>query len=606
MADCDEFVVQAEPFSAFGAPVTPPCSPMPPAKLTPSGVSLPNLAWQSSPIGRGGDSSSEDARTPLKAAATPAESPRLQATPLSKSADCAQVAASPAHTMSSTPGHSASWLSLAGDDSFTVASPAACSTPLATPEAARQRSSTLTFCVTPAVFRLADEPIQVAPATLTAAATTPVASRKRLNLLPSSPHLSDEEDYDDEDDDDAGPAVVSIVSGQGGESGCGGTSGNSPQASHRLSTGSHADESASPKSENSESDTDSETTPKRKRRRGGPYPNPAGFACQQSPGGHANHNTEITAALDALAEMNKNTGNRWRNLAYTKAANAIRNYPKQITSVEEVRRIPCVGGRIAEKVKEIIETGHLRRLEEIAKNPQETTVNLFSQIFGAGPDTCLRWYAQGFRTLEDLRTKATLTKPQAIGLKYLEEFKQRIPRLEVARIEAVVHDALHTLDPSLTMVTCGSYRRGVETCGDVDILLTGPGDTTHVISRLVGGVLRCFFTDDLTHVGESCDKYMGVCRLPGGLHRRIDLKAFRAEEWACALLYFTGSGHFNRSMRLFARKKGYSLSEHALVRRWGRPSSAEEFKGEPIPVATEKDVFRVLGLEFKTPEERNV
>lgn len=54
-----------------------------------------------------------------------------------------------------------------------------------------------------------------------------------------------------------------------------------------------------------------------------------------------------------------------------------------------------------------------------------------------------------------------------------------------------------------------------------------------------------FHSDDLTH--ESSDKFMGVCQINNGFHRRIDLQAFKLEEWPFALLYFTGSGHFNRS-----------------------------------------------------------
>ena len=59
---------------------------------------------------------------------------------------------------------------------------------------------------------------------------------------------------------------------------------------------------------------------------------------------------------------------------------------------------------------------------------------------------------------------------------------------------------------------------------------------------------------------------MGICKLnkPNSLHRRIDMKIYPSDQYGFALLYFTGSDYFNRSMRFFARKKGYSLSDHAL------------------------------------------
>lgn len=69
------------------------------------------------------------------------------------------------------------------------------------------------------------------------------------------------------------------------------------------------------------------------------------------------------------------------------------------------------------------------------------------------------------------------------------------------------------------------------------------------------GVEIGLLTDDLSSSGEH-DSYMGVCMLEGSRHRRIDMKVYPAAEYAFALLYFTGSGYFNRSMRLFAEKKG--------------------------------------------------
>jgi DNA polymerase/3'-5' exonuclease PolX len=59
--------------------------------------------------------------------------------------------------------------------------------------------------------------------------------------------------------------------------------------------------------------------------------------------------------------------------------------------------------------------------------------------------------------------------------------------------------------------------------------------------------------------------------------------------------------HFNRSIRLWARKNGYSLSDHALVRRLN-----DDEKGPPIAVASEEDIFRLLGLEYVAPKDRDV
>lgn len=103
-------------------------------------------------------------------------------------------------------------------------------------------------------------------------------------------------------------------------------------------------------------------------------------------------------------------------------------------------------------------------------------------------------------------------------------------------------------------------------------------------------------------------KYLGVCQLPGPerRHRRLDIIVVPYSEFACALLYFTGSAHFNRSMRALAKTKGMSLSEHALSSAVVR--SAQGLKvgsGRVLPTPTEKDVFRLLGLPYREPAERD-
>lgn len=75
-------------------------------------------------------------------------------------------------------------------------------------------------------------------------------------------------------------------------------------------------------------------------------------------------------------------------------------------------------------------------------------------------------------------------------------------------------------------------------------------------------------TDSLTESKSGADKWMGVCQLRRDLpHRRLDFQLIAREAWPFALLYFTGSEHFNRSMRLWAGRLGLSLSQHALVKR---------------------------------------
>uniref|UniRef100_A0A9L0RH03 DNA polymerase n=1 Tax=Equus caballus TaxID=9796 RepID=A0A9L0RH03_HORSE len=228
-------------------------------------------------------------------------------------------------------------------------------------------------------------------------------------------------------------------------------------------------------------------------------------------------------------------------------------------------------------------------------------------------EEALSTQVQGFRSLEDIRNQASLTTQQAIGLKHYNDFLERIPREEATEIEQTVQKSAQAFNPGLLCVACGSYRRGKATCGDVDVLLTHPDGRSHqgILSRLLDSLRQQgFLTDDLVSQEENGQqqKYLGVCQLPGPgrRHRRLDIIVVPYSEFACALLYFTGSAHFNRSMRALAKTKGMSLSEHALSTAVVRNTQGLKVaSGRVLPTPTEKDVFRLLGLPYREPAERD-
>ncbi|XP_064079243.1 DNA polymerase lambda-like isoform X2 [Macrobrachium nipponense] len=296
------------------------------------------------------------------------------------------------------------------------------------------------------------------------------------------------------------------------------------------------------------------------------------FVCSQPSSSQTKgFNSHITTELEKLAAAYKSKNDTWRAVGYEKAISAIRNYPHEITSREEALQIRGVGARLADKVAEIIESGKLRKVAEVCEGEEAQTLQLFMGVWGAGPTTAQSWYIQGFRTLDDLRSKATLTRHQQIGLKYYDDINSRIPRDEVVEIENYVRDAALSIKKGLIVTVCGSYRRGKPTCGDVDVLITHPDGHSHsMIFKPILQKLRDtgFLTDDLVIQEDNGDqkKYLGVCLLPGEnrKHRRLDVIVVPYSEHAPALMYFTGSAHFNRSMRLLAIKMGLSLSEHGL------------------------------------------
>uniref|UniRef100_A0A3B3WDT7 DNA polymerase lambda n=2 Tax=Poecilia mexicana TaxID=48701 RepID=A0A3B3WDT7_9TELE len=323
-----------------------------------------------------------------------------------------------------------------------------------------------------------------------------------------------------------------------------------------------------------------------------------------------NFNKHITDKLEVLAKAYTHQGDKWRALGYSKAVNALKSFHKPVTSYQEACQIPGIGKRMADKIEEIMESGHLRKLDHIGE--AVPVLELFTNIWGAGAKTAQLWYQQGFRTLDDIRTKAHLTSTQKIGLKHYDDLLDRMPREEAAAIEKVVRDAAHAVDAGLVAMACGSYRRGKATCGDVDVLISHPDGKSHkgVFSKVLQILHDSgFLTDDLVSHEDNGEqkKYMGVCRLPGPgrRHRRLDVIVVPYEEFACSLMYFTGSAHFNRSMRALAKTKNMSLSEHSLNKDVVRQGSVKMHGGNPLPTATEKDVFRLLGIPYRPPQERD-
>lgn len=323
-----------------------------------------------------------------------------------------------------------------------------------------------------------------------------------------------------------------------------------------------------------------------------------------------NFNKHITDKLEVLAKAYTHQGDKWRALSYSKAVNTLKSYHKPVTSFQEACQIPGIGKRMADKIDEIMESGHLRKLDHIGE--AVPVLELFTNIWGAGAKTAQLWYQQGFRTLEDIRTKAHLSAAQKIGLKHYDDFLDRMPRDEAAAIERVVKDAVQAIDPHLVAMACGSYRRRKATCGDVDVLISHPDGKSHkgVFSKVLQTLHDSgFLTDDLVSHEENGEqkKYLGVCRLPGPghRHRRLDIIVVPYSEFACALMYFTGSAHFNRSMRALAKTKNMSLSEHSLNENVVRQGNVKVYGGTPFTTPTEKDVFGLLGIPYREPHERD-
>lgn len=122
--------------------------------------------------------------------------------------------------------------------------------------------------------------------------------------------------------------------------------------------------------------------------------------------------------------------------------------------------------------------------------------------------------------------------------------------LESYARQEIMLAAAATIDSTLLAAICGSYRRGLPSSGDVDILLTHPKytmaekektNTFRLMERLVAHLKKEGLIVDEMSCGPF--KFMGVCRLAedGAVARRLDLKLFPLESYAAGLLHFTGA-----------------------------------------------------------------
>jgi DNA polymerase/3'-5' exonuclease PolX len=145
----------------------------------------------------------------------------------------------------------------------------------------------------------------------------------------------------------------------------------------------------------------------------------------------------------------------------------------------------------------------------------------------------------------------------------------------------------------------GSFRRGQATSGDIDMLIRVPPNVSALeakreLASYVSAMKEAGYVEEVLALGDH--KCMAICRI-GDTSRRLDLLLTPDEEYAYALLYFTGSDQFNVAFRHHALEKGYTLNEHRLTPL--HPDTAAV-----PPMIEEKDIFRFLGLRYVEPHQR--
>ncbi|KAF5252051.1 hypothetical protein FANTH_2884 [Fusarium anthophilum] len=336
-----------------------------------------------------------------------------------------------------------------------------------------------------------------------------------------------------------------------------------------------------------------------------------------------NPNSRTIEVLQSMTDYYTRVNDHWRTTAYRKVISTLKRQETKITTAEEAQRLPSVGPRLAQKIEEIVTTDRLQRLEYAQKEPMDEALQLFLGIYGVGNSQAQQWLAQGFRTLDDLKTSAKLSPNQLIGIEHYDDLNTRIPRREIEALGAIVKRGAQRVDPQVELIIGGSYRRGAETSGDIDFIITKPNtESSAELRPFLDSLVQLLETEDFlvarlasSRSVSDGSKWHGCCVLPKisgfneehyrAVWRRIDFLLVPESEMGAALIYFTGNDIFNRSMRLLASKKGMRLNQRGLYKDVMRgPQRVKVTEGELVEGRDERKIFDILGVKWREPHER--
>ena len=315
------------------------------------------------------------------------------------------------------------------------------------------------------------------------------------------------------------------------------------------------------------------------------------------------YNEEFIELMEKLNSIMLKQGEPFRAKAYQKAQETIMAFPDSITSPSQLKGKPGIGPTIMDKLNEYVQTGTLRVLEREKANP----INILGDIYGVGPKKAKELVDAGIKTIDELKNRQNelLNDTQKVGLRYYEQIQERIPRSEIEEYNEIfkenfVKASKGSIDAKFEIV--GSYRRGALESGDIDVIITSKSGV--VYKNFVDELLKSGIILEVLSRGPS--KTLVIAKLPGltegkdRVARRIDFLYAPPDEFAFAILYFTGSKVFNTVMRQYGLDKGYTFNEHGIYKLENKkkgPKVEREFN-------TEKDIFDFLGLQFKTATER--
>jgi DNA polymerase (family 10) len=318
-------------------------------------------------------------------------------------------------------------------------------------------------------------------------------------------------------------------------------------------------------------------------------------------------NRSIALLLSETADLLEiGSGDPFRIRSYRRAAEAVESTTVQLSAIagdaKKLQEIPGIGKGMAANIQEIEKAGTLPLREELLLKYRPTMLELL-RLPGMGPKTvALLWEALQVSSVADLEAAIAaghLKDLPRFGEKQIEklrkgveEYKKNTGRFLIDEAELAAEKLIAYLRefPGLdTIEPAGSLRRGRETVGDLDILVTGPACAEDQVQATVDYTAAYPPVAHLIAKGQNKVSF----NLRSGL--QVDVRLLPKGSYGAALQYFTGSKMHNVAVRQRALKRGYTLSEYALAR-------VED--GSFVAGATEEEIYAALGLDWIPPELR--
>jgi DNA polymerase lambda len=357
------------------------------------------------------------------------------------------------------------------------------------------------------------------------------------------------------------------------------------------------------------------------------------------------HITDILERLERATRAQPGAQNKARRDAYALAAAKLKLLPFKVDFAEQLRGEPGFGDNMRKHVREILATGTDVRLETLEHGGCAAESEL-REVHGIGPHKAKELVRLGVSGVADLvsdsgELTALARDPRLelgpmilTALRYHRDSLVRIPRDELTEVLARVDGAARELWPGTPVEVClvGSYRRGAEDSGDVDLLIAPLDDNDDIpplrelVERLTrdrlvlatlgatweSGRARPAATDTEMDMSEEDTEGMaffkGYLRLSPQLPcRRIDIWTCTRTAWPFALAQLTGDTSYNRSIKAYCKFNDltYSFTGIFWVVRSGTGTRQAKAAHSLCKAKTEQDVFQFLGLPFLEPWERN-